>query len=108
MILALEFQEVIIDPPVRAFVNNMIKRWKRVVDNKMRWYGDIDYDKRIIRVNKSSKKNKKMGDIINTIVHEETHRLHPKMYERNVKKFVVKKLNRMGKKQKQKLYSKYR
>lgn len=55
------------------------KKWKRIVDNKMRGHGDIDDEKRIIRINKSKEKNKKRGEILDSIVHEELHRTNPKM-----------------------------
>ncbi len=80
------------------------KKWKRVTDNKMRWHGDIDYDKKIIRVNKAKKKNKKKGEISNTIVHEEIHRQHPQMHE----KTVAKKANQATPAQKQKYQVLYR
>lgn len=73
----------------------------------MRWYGDIDDKTKIIRVNKSKKKNKK-GDIINTIVHEELHRVHPKMWEKTIDKKVIRSLQGLNQRAKNKLYSKYK
>lgn len=84
------------------------KKYKKVVANKMRSYGDTDYNKRIIRVNKSKKKNKKRGDIIDTIVHEETHVRHPKMHEKTVSKKTKKIIKRMSTKTKKKAYGRYR
>lgn len=65
------------------------KPWKRVVDNKMRGlYGETDFDKRRIRINKRNSKKKPMykrpvtkgakkyPDVLGTIVHEEYHRKH--------------------------------
>ena len=83
------------------------KAWERIKDNRMRWHGDIDYEKKIIRVNKAKKKNPKKGEIINTIVHEETHRLHPKMWEKTVDKETAEKLKALSQVQKNKLYSRY-
>lgn len=87
------------------------KKYKRIVDNKMRNYGDIDDDKKVIRINKKkskewTKKHKKPG-VLDTIVHEETHRKHPKMGEKAVKKKTKKQIKQMGQKQKVKEYSKY-
>ncbi len=82
--------------------------WLRLKDNKMKWYGDIDEEKKTIRVNKSKKKNKKKGDIIDTIVHEEMHKTNPNMYEKTVRKQTKKKLKRMSQNQKKKLYLTYR
>jgi hypothetical protein len=84
-----------------------IEEWLRVVDNKMRWHGDIDDEKKIIRVNKSPSKNKKPGEILNTIVHEEMHKIHPQMYEKNIKKETKHKIGSMRQKEKNKLYNKY-
>ncbi len=81
--------------------------YKRVVDNHMRFFGDIDYEKRKIRLNKSKKKNKKPGEILNTIVHEEMHRRHPSMHEKTIKKETKRQLAKMSKRQKEKYYSKY-
>jgi len=86
----------------------MSDNWERIRDKRMRWSGDIDYEKKIIRVNPSKKKNKKPGDILDTIIHEETHRLHPKMWEKTVRKETKHKIGSMSQKQKNKLYSKYR
>ena len=76
------------------------KKWKRVTDNKMRWYGDTDENKKIIRINKSKKKNTKPGDIIDTIVHEEMHKIHPKMSEKLVRKKTKISVTKLNKKKK--------
>lgn len=80
-----------------------IKKYKRSTDNKMRSYGETDLGKKTIRINKSKKKNKS-GDIIDTIVHEAHHILHPKAHERTVQKATKKKLKSMTAKQKAKHY----
>jgi len=85
-----------------------MKKWKRIKDNKMRWHGDIDDEKRIIRVNKSPKKNKKKGEILDTIIHEEQHRIHPKAHEKTIRKITIQKIKLLGQKEKQKLYNKYK
>lgn len=79
--------------------------YKWVVDNKMRDFGDIDYKKNIIRINKSKKKNTKRGDILNTIVHEEIHKNHPQKHEKTARKDTVKKIKKMSKKEKIKKYN---
>jgi len=76
--------------------------YKRVVDNKMRDFGRIDTDKREIRI------NKRKGGVLDTIFHEETHRLHPRMFEKTVRKKTTAALKRMGPKEKRSLFSKYR
>lgn len=83
------------------------KKIRRIVDNKMRSYGDTDLERKVIRINKSKKKNKR-GDIIDTILHEELHAKHPRMHENTIKKMVKKKLTTISEKQKQKLYNRYK
>lgn len=85
-----------------------IKKFKRVVDNKMHAFGDTDLERGIIRVNKSKRKNKNPGDIIDTIVHEETHRKHPAMHERTVRKKTKTLVKKLGRSAKRKLYSLYK
>lgn len=81
--------------------------YRRIVDNKMRYYGDTDLDKHIIRVNKSKKKNGR-GDIIDTIVHEEMHAKHPKMYERTVRRKTASHVKKLTTVQKHRLYNRYK
>lgn len=78
-------------------------RYKKT--NKMRTDGDIDFDERVIRVNKSRSKKHK-GGILDTIVHEETHRLHPEMHEKTVRKKTTAKIKKMSPKSKARQYSK--
>jgi hypothetical protein len=59
-------------------------------ENKhIRAFGDIDYKKKIIRVNPTK------GDLVDTILHEEMHRKHPDMPHRILNKKVKKKIARM-------------
>lgn len=81
-----------------------IKHFKRKVDNKMRDFGETDLVKKTIRINKSKKLNK-AGDIINTIVHEKRHILHPNEHEKTVRKKTKQLLKKMTPKQKSKHYS---
>jgi hypothetical protein len=56
------------------------KAWRWVVDNRMRDYGDIDFERRIIRVNHAM--HKRNGEhLIDTLFHEELHRLFPRLGE---------------------------
>ena len=84
----------------------MIK-YKRKVDNKMRWYGDTDTTKKVIRINKKKSKKAGRGELLNTIVHEELHAKHPRMKERGVIKKSTTVTNKMSREQKAKLYKKY-
>lgn len=49
-------------------------------DKKMHSYGDIDDEKKVIRVNPAK------GDVIDTILHEELHKNNPGMNEKQVSK----------------------
>ena len=82
--------------------------FKRKVDNKMNGFGDIDLEKKVIRVNK--KRNKKhggVGELIDTIVHEENHRKHPKMKEKEIRNKTKKDLKKMSLKQKAKFRNRF-
>jgi hypothetical protein len=65
------------------------KRFIYKEDTQMRAFGDIDYKKKIIRVNPTK------GDLVNTILHEEMHRQHPDMPHRTLHKKVQKQIARM-------------
>jgi uncharacterized membrane protein len=82
--------------------------WKFKVDNRMHGHGDIDYDQKVIRVNKSKNKNKRPGEKLDTIVHELNHLRHQKMTERQIVKKTKRDIKKMSPKRKQKLYSKFR
>ena len=57
-----------------------IKPWRWVVDDRMRDYGDIDFERRIIRINRAM--HKREGEpLIDTLFHEELHRLFPRLGE---------------------------
>lgn len=59
-------------------------KYSRKVDTRMKSYGDIDSEKKIIRV------NPKKGDLINTILHEEEHRKDMKANEKIIRKRALK------------------
>ena len=81
--------------------------YTRKVDNSMKGFGETDFKKKTIRINKSKKKNKNPGESLDTIVHEEQHRIHPGMKEKNIKKRTKKVIKKMSKPVKVKMYSKY-
>ena len=93
--------------------------FKRHVDNKMKGaYGETDYAKKTIRINKKRHKSASSGRItknrdgseslINTIVHEELHASHPKMKEKTVRRTALKLVTRLKPRTKKKIYSLYR
>jgi hypothetical protein len=65
------------------FVDRSGKSWRWVVDNRMRDYGDIDFDRRIIRINHAMHKRDR-EPLIDTLFHEELHRLFPYLGERAI------------------------
>jgi hypothetical protein len=66
-----------------VWVDETGNRWRWVVDNRMRDYGDIDYQRRVIRINHTM--HKQDGErLIDTLFHEELHRLFPNLGERAV------------------------
>lgn len=80
-------------------------------------YGETDFDKHLIRVNKKkSRKNPKYTrpvnkhanrypDVLGTIAHEEKHRKSPKMKEKNVAKYERRIVKKLSKQQKKRYYS---
>jgi hypothetical protein len=78
------------------------KPYTRRVDNRMRDFGRIDLDKREISV------NKRKGGVLDTIVHEETHRRHPRMSEKVVRQKTTQSLKTMSPRTKTTHYSRYR
>lgn len=91
----------------------MKKKYRRIVDNRMKWYGETDTDKKIIKVNKRKSKNKpthkkRHPEVLDTIVHEETHARHPEMHEKTVRIETRNKLKRMAENNKRKFYGLYR
>jgi hypothetical protein len=77
------------------------KRYAYKEDKHMHAFGDIDYEKKIIRINPTK------GDLVNTILHEEMHRKHPDMPHRTLKKKVKQKIARMDVKAQMKVLKKF-
>ena len=99
--------------------NAKAKRWKYIRDNKLRGaWGETDYNKKTIRINAKksktnpyfkrpvSKRSNKYPDVLGTIVHETLHKNHPQMYEKTVLKQERRRVAKMSKKGKKKMYSK--
>lgn len=91
-----------------------LKGWKFKTDNKLRGaYGETDFDKKTIRVNKTKHKAaskdyaKQDSTLLNTIVHEHLHAQHPKMHEDSVRKLARAMASKMPLKQKSKMYKKF-
>lgn len=78
-----------------------MEEYKREVDRGMHDYGDIDFDKKIIRI------NPRHGDLLNTIIHEELHRKYPDKPEKWIKKRAKKEESALTLGQAHKLIRKY-
>lgn len=94
----------------------MKSSWKIKIDNRLRGaYGETDYEKKIIRINKKRHKstrhmritpNKDGSEkLIATLHHEVNHVLHPKKREKTVRKEEKTFLKKGTQKAKKKLYS---
>src|SRR5262245_65715000 len=71
-------------PQVRSVIVDAAgKRWRWVVDNRMRDYGAIDYCRRVIRINREIHKREREL-LIDTLLHEELHRLFPYLGGRTI------------------------
>src|SRR5215813_7452116 len=66
-----------------VFIDAAGKRWRSVVDNRMLDYGAINYWRRIIRINREMHKRERES-LIDTLFHEELHRLFPYLGERTI------------------------
>lgn len=93
--------------------------WSYKVKKKKGLYGETDLDKKVMIVNKSEHKFKSghrsdvkknpdgTASILDTIVHEHLHKVHPKAHEKTVRKLTRKRLKKISKKTKSKLYNKF-
>jgi len=82
-----------------AFIPKKYKGYKVKVDNKMKWFGDTDVDKKIIRINK--KKSIKHGghmELKDTVFHEKYHAAHPKALEKTTYKKTRQYIKKLKKK----------
>jgi hypothetical protein len=66
-----------------TFVDDNGKLWRWIVDDRMRDYGDIDFERRVIRINHAIHKRERES-LIDTLFHEELHRLFPNLGERSI------------------------
>lgn len=81
--------------------------YKRVVDNKMKYFGETDHQKKTIRINKKKSLKSGKGELLDTIAHEEMHAKHPNMKEKTVRRKTAGVVKKMSRKQKSKMYGKY-
>ncbi len=87
--------------------NNADNEYQRIVVDHTGDLGDVDYQKKIIRINKNPDRNGP-GEIINTIIHEELHARHPRMSEATICKRAGVLVKTLSAAQKRKLRARYR
>lgn len=105
----------------RLVRNPKTRQWEYKAVRLKGSFGETNYYDKTIKVNKGMSKkaakvkkghwkkfgmSKKDTSVINTIVHERGHALHPKMLEKNIRKMAHKQVARMSRKQKSRLYAK--
>jgi hypothetical protein len=78
--------------------------WRWVIDNRMRDYGECDFQNRIIRINMRLH-FMHLEAPIDTLLHEDLHRLYPDKSEREILKLTEYRLKRLTKKQKARYYA---
>lgn len=65
------------------WANGVANGWRWIVDDRMRDYGEINYVRRVIRINRAM--HKREGELlIDTLFHEELHRMFPLLGERAI------------------------
>jgi len=84
-----------------------MEKYKHIVDNKIDCFGEIDEKKKIVKINKKMNKKGKRGELINSILHEELHLLHPRMKEKGIKALTIKIVDRLSRQEKIKYYNLY-
>jgi hypothetical protein len=83
------------------------KSWRWVIDNRMRNWGDIDFERRVIRVNHAM--HKREGErLIDTLFHEELHRMFPRLGEWAICLMTKTLLPTLSKRYKAQLYARIR
>lgn len=92
------------------------KKYKYQIDNQMRAYGETDFEKKTIRINRKRHKSAKVDRISAkadgdehlgmTIYHEELHRKNPSWTEKKVRKQEKSGWKKLSPAQKKSYYSK--
>ena len=89
------------------------KIWKFVAAKVKGGFGETDFDKKVVKIDKAKHKDKKKyaiskedSTLQNTILHETLHTQHPNMTEEQVRKQTRNKLKKASRKFKNKLLNK--
>jgi hypothetical protein len=88
--------------------------WRFVISKVKGGFGETDFDKKIVKIDKAKHKDKKYkhsvpkqdNTLLNTIVHESLHTKKPKATEVQVRKQARLKINKMSRNAKAKTYNK--
>jgi hypothetical protein len=83
------------------------KGWKWVVDDRMRDYGETDYERRIVRINCALHRKHRVS-LLDTLLHEELHVQYPFLSERMVCELTSAGLRRLTARDKARLYARLR
>ncbi len=81
------------------------KGYKFKTDNKLKAFGETDWQKKTVRINKKKNKKTSKGELIDSIAHEKMHINHPKMKEKTVQKKTKQQVKKLNKGQKDRDYS---
>jgi len=81
--------------------------WKWVVDNRMRDYGETDYERRVVRINRVLHRKHRVS-LLDTLLHEELHVQYPFLSERMVCELTAVRLPHLAARDKARLYAKVR
>jgi|KBSMisStandDraft_5_1062788.scaffolds.fasta_scaffold1396015_1 hypothetical protein len=81
--------------------------WKWVVDNRMRDYGETDYERRVVRINRMLHRKHRVS-LLDTLLHEELHVQYPFLSERMVCELTTARLPHLSARDKSRLYAKLR
>jgi len=89
------------------FVLRDTEGWKWVVDDRMRDYGETDYERRIVRIN-CELHRKHRASLLDTLLHEELHVQYPFLSERMVCELTSASLTCLTARDKARLYARLR
>ena len=84
-----------------------LQKWRWVIDNRMRLYGEVDPNKFLVRINVAMHRRERES-LIDTLVHEELHILFPRFGETMICAMTERRLRSMSKQEKGRLYARIR
>ena len=89
------------------FVLRDTEGWKWVVDDRMRDYGETDYERRVVRINCELHRKHRVS-LLDTLLHEELHVRYPFLSERMVCELTSASLPCLTARDKARLYARLR